>query len=75
MKNEHPIIFMKIPLLFIAFFKNEQNAFKKNVDISLEICVKVKMYKKSMSISLQTYKKKGCPRIFEINIAGDVRTF
>ena len=25
----------------------------------MEICVKVKMYKKSMSISLQTYDKKG----------------
>ena len=75
MKNEHASIFMQIQVVFISVFKNEQNASKKNVDISLEICVKVKMYEKSMSISLQTYEKKGCPQMFEINIAGDVRTF
>ena len=45
--------------------KNAKNDIEKNVDISLELCVKVKIMKKSMSISLGTYDKKGGGRTFQ----------
>ena len=48
----------KFSTVFIAFLKKWKNASKKIMAPALEICVKVKIMKKSMLISLGRYGKK-----------------
>ena len=45
--------------------KNAKNDIQKNVKISLQLSAKLKIMKKSMTISLQTYEKKGVCALFD----------
>ena len=62
-----------ISIGFNAFIENTQNCVQENRAPTLEICAKVKIMKKTMSISLGTYDKNGgVSTISEINITADV---